>query len=65
MPTMSPITNSSAITGHVFAGSPSDSFAATTTTTVTNEPTERSNSPEAMTKNAPAARIASGAARLR
>ena len=45
MPTTSPIPNRTKITGTVFAGSPSISFAATTAVTVTSEPTERSNSP--------------------
>ena len=46
-----------AITGHDLDGSPSISRAATTTITVTSEPTERSNSPETITKYWPAARI--------
>ena len=53
------------MTGQVLPGSPSISRAATTTTTVTTEPTERSNSPETITKYWPAARITSGAARFR
>ena len=64
-PTATPIASSSAITGQVVAGSPSISRAATTTTTVTSEPTDRSNSPETITKYWPAARITSGAARFR
>ena len=64
-PTAAPIASSSAITGQVLPGSPSISRAATTTTTVTSEPTERSNSPETITKYWPAARITSGAARFR
>ena len=64
-PTAAPIASSSAMTGHVLPGSPSISRAATTTTTVTSEPTDRSNSPETMTKYCPAARITSGAARFR
>ena len=51
--------------GQVLDGSSSMSRAATTTTTVTIEPTERSNSPDTITKYWPAARMASGAARLR
>ena len=64
-PTPTPIASSSAITGQVRDGSSSISRAATTTTTVTSEPTDRSNSPETITKYWPAARITSGAARLR
>ena len=47
------------------AGSPSISRAATTTITVTSEPTERSKLPLTSTKYAPAARITSGAERFR
>ncbi len=64
-PTRRPITSSRTITGHVFDGSPSISRAATTTITVTSEPTERSKLPLTSTKYAPAARITSGAERLR
>ena len=40
-------------------------WAATTTVTVTSDPTDRSNSPATITKYCPAASTASGAARLR
>ena len=49
------------IVGTVFDGSPSICLAATTAITVTSDPTDRSNSPDASTKYAPMARIASGA----
>ncbi len=52
-------------TRYVRSGSPSVSPAPATTTTVTIEPTDRSNSPATITKSCPAARIMSGAARLR
>ena len=49
----------------MFDGSPSISRAATTTMTVTSEPTERSKLPLISTKYAPAARMTSGAERFR
>ena len=54
-----------ATTGQVRAGSLSISRAATTTCAVTSEPTERSNSPETITKYWPAASRMIGAERPR
>ncbi|MNW55703.1 hypothetical protein D3C74_333840 [compost metagenome] len=53
------------ITGQVMDSSPSMSLAAMTTCAPTSEPTERSNSPETITKYWPIARTISGAAFLR
>lgn len=64
-PTRAPMPMSRAMTDQVNEGSPSVSRAATITTRVTSAPTERSNSPERMTKSCPAARIIRGAARRR
>ena len=64
-PTVTPITSSTTTTGHMFDGSPSISRAATTTMTVTSEPTERSKLPLISTKYEPAARMTSGAERFR
>ena len=64
-PTTTPSAKRSAITHQVRSGSPSVSPAAATTTAVISAPTDRSNSPETMTNICPAARIISGAARLR
>ena len=63
-PTSRPKPSSSTITHTVFASSPSISRAAITTSAVTNEPTDRSNPPETMTKYWPMASSTSGAARL-
>ena len=64
-PTAAPMASTSASTASVLSGLSASSWAATTTVTVTSDPTDRSNSPVTMTKNWPAARITSGAARLR
>ena len=63
-PTARPNTSISISTPSVRDCSPSISLAAITTWAPTSEPTDRSNSPETMTKYWPAARITSGAAFL-
>ena len=63
-PTRTPKPSISRITGTVRESSPSISLAAITTCAPTSEPTDRSNSPDTMTKYWPAARITSGAAFL-
>ncbi|CPU66152.1 Uncharacterised protein [Mycobacteroides abscessus] len=63
-PTARPKTIMRAMTGQVIESSPSMSFAAMTTWAPTSEPTDRSNSPETMTKYCPIARMTSGAAFL-
>src|SRR5690625_1335999 len=61
-PTSRPNTTISAMTGQVRLSSPSIRAAAITTWAPTRLPTERSNSPETMTKYWPIARITNGAA---
>ena len=64
-PTAAPMRSTRAITGSVLSGLSARTWAATTTVTVTTDPTDRSNSPLTITKYCPAASTASGAARLR
>ena len=64
-PTAAPMSSTSAITRRVLSGLSASTWAATTTVTVTSEPTDRSYSPVTITKYCPAASTASGAARLR
>ena len=64
-PTAAPIARTRRMTSRVLSGWSARTWAATTTVTVTSDPTDRSYSPLTITKYCPAARTASGAARLR